>query len=180
MRGVDLSHRRSIPQRWFILCSVLSVTLTLGAQDTDSWRSASVQVNVDAVVIESTIKIEMLSYLDVGEVQPSQRSVYVDPSVDQGAALVKMTGRPRASVQITYTEYMEMANPMNSSLMVEYLVNGNGWNNQVTSTVLHRNPVSIQLNNNGEYFLWIGCRFALEDVTTGQYDGEFVLEVEYN
>jgi len=176
------SLQRRIP--WMtVLCVVyglMTIPVRAQAQPAAGEESASVLVNVTAVVQNASVQMEMLTGLDIGEVQPSQKVIFVDPAMDPGAALIRLLGRPHAIVQVTYSESMEMTNAINQVMEVHYLVNGEEENEQFASTRFDQNPVVIRLNDQGEYYLWIGCRFIVENAVRGQYDGEFLLEVEYH
>ncbi|MCF6238153.1 MAG: hypothetical protein L3J79_04950, partial [Candidatus Marinimicrobia bacterium] len=122
-----------------------------------------------------------LADIDVGTVIPSDDMLRLDPRTDQGAGLIKIVGRVNASIQISYSGQIEMVNLATStSMTVSYSVSGNESSEQSLSELFTTNPETVTLNSNGEYYLWIGCAFSLLDLVPGQYDGDFVVEVDYN
>ena len=63
---------------------------------------------------------------------------------------------------------------------MNYLLSGGPENNQSASVQFTSNPATVVLNADGVYFIWIGCRFSLKNLVSGQYDGDFIVEVDYN
>ncbi|MBC8403502.1 MAG: hypothetical protein H8E14_18625 [Candidatus Marinimicrobia bacterium] len=160
--------------------ALISLCLSLVTGQTDRFDQASIDVKISAMVVDY-LEMITLSDIDVGTVQPSQMEVRLDPRLDQGAGLIKIQGRQTTSVRIAYTQQVEMVNSTTNHIMsVMYHLSGNTVNEQGSSNPISENPVTVNLNSNGEFFIWIGCYFSLEGVTAGQYDGDFVIEVEYN
>jgi len=157
-----------------ICCSVFSQE-----DEGDSFLRASATTAVTAEVIDF-IDVVTLADIQVGQVQPSQEMVVLDPRQDAGAGLLMLRGRAGGSVRIAYTQQVQMRNlETNSILTVDYAISGNMLNDQAASKLLTTNPELIVLSDDGEYYVWIGCSFSLNDVQPGQYDGDFVVEVEY-
>lgn len=122
-----------------------------------------------------------LSNIDVGTIVPSNDRLKLDPRNAQGAGLIMVTGRAGSEVQVSFTARVEMTN-VNSSipLQVRYSISGNEENNQAASQLFTTNPTNILLSPQGEYYVWIGCEFELRNLVSGQYDGDFVVEVDYS
>ena len=158
-----------------VILNALTLSLLFG-QDIGS----SVSVNVTAHVMEF-IEMITLADIDVGTVIPSEDMLRLNPQADQGAGIIMVQGRSNSSIQINYSAQVEMMNlSTNRPLTVHYSVSGNVENQQSASTLFTSNPETVTLNSKGEYYLYIGCAFSLLDLTPGTYDGDFVLEVEYN
>lgn len=156
-----------------ILVSLVGATLGQG-------RRSDVNVNIAAEVVDY-LEMITISDIDVGTVIPSDDILRLDPRNDQGAGIIKVQGRANASIQVNFSSQVEMVNvATNSTLTVTYSVSGNGDNNQSESELFTTNPANVQLNNNGDYYVWIGCEFSLLEIVAGQYDGDFVIEIDYN
>lgn len=139
-----------------------------------------IKVQVSATVVDY-LEMITLADIDVGTVIPSKDMLRLDPRNDQGAGIIKIQGRANSSIQIAYSSQIQMVNlATNSALTVNYSVSGSANNDQSASELFTTNPANVLLNNNGEYILWIGCEFSLTDLVSGQYDGDFVVEVDYN
>ncbi len=166
--------------RWRQALGLIWLTATaLQAQESETFLKATGVVQATA---EVTDFVEMITLADinVGTVQPSQGIVNMDPRLDAGAGIIMLSGRPSASVRITYTPQVEMINAISGyTLTVNYNLAGHPHQNQNEATTFTTNPVQVQLGEEGEYYIWIGCLFNLSAVQPGQYDGDFVIEVEY-
>ena len=162
-----------------LLCLLL-LSGTMFAQEKESPFSASAKISVSATVV-GTIELITLQDIDIGVVTPSMEFIIVKPDEDQGAGLIKFTGQPNLGIRIIFSQTVIMVAGDGSTLTVEYLVNGNKINEQGTSIPLLESPAEVVMNNDGEYFIWIGCQLDITKVVPGQqYDGDFVIEVEYN
>ncbi|MFH1850787.1 MAG: hypothetical protein ABIA75_00425 [Candidatus Neomarinimicrobiota bacterium] len=159
---------------------VTLVLLSLAAAQVQPVDRSSVGVNISATVVDN-IEMFTLNGIDVGTIQPSQLLVRLDPRLEQGAGTVKFQGRANSLIRVTYTQQVVMVNSItNHSLTVLYNLSGNPNFEQSASIPITENPITVSLSNMGEYYIWIGCFFSLDGITTGQYDGDFVIEVEYN
>ncbi len=139
-----------------------------------------VKLGISATVVDY-IEIITLSDITVGTVQPSQVEIRLDPRLDQGAGIIKVQGRAESSIRIAYTQQVEMVNSVtNHMLTVTYNLSGNAENEQSTSVPIMENPITVDMSTTGEYYIWIGCYFNLLGITPGNYDGDFVIEVDYN
>lgn len=163
-----------------ILSYLLLLPIIIFAQEEDSPSSASATVSISATVIGS-IEMITLQDIDIGVVTPSMEFIVVKPGEDQGAGLIKFTGQPNLGIRIVFSQTVVMVAGDGSTLTVQYLVNGNNNSEQGTSIPLVESPAEVVMNTAGEYFIWIGCQMDITEVVSGQqYDGDFVIEVEYN
>ncbi|MCF7803339.1 MAG: hypothetical protein K9N46_11680 [Candidatus Marinimicrobia bacterium] len=153
--------------------------LVIVAQEGNEPGSASVSVNVSANVV-ATIDMVTLSDFNIGSVQPSQGEIIIDPGQDGGAALLMFSGSPNREIRVTYTPQVQLTKPDAPSLTAYYSLNGYPENEQGSSVPLEENPTTVTLSNDGEYYVWIGCRINIEQATSGAYDGDCAIEVEYN
>ncbi|NQT96488.1 MAG: hypothetical protein HQ562_01975 [Candidatus Marinimicrobia bacterium] len=162
----------------YLTLIILSLSLLMG--QSDRFDQASIELNISATVVDF-LEMITLSDIDVGTVQPSQMEIRLDPRLDQGAGLIKIQGRQSSSIRIAFTQQVEMVNSAtNHTMSIMYNLSGNSLNEQSSSNPINENPVSVNMSSNGEYYIWIGCYFSLAGVTAGTYDGDFVIEVEYN
>jgi len=163
-----------------MLKKILIIVLLLGSTVFAQSENTSVKIKVSARVVEF-LEMVTLADIDVGTVIPAEDILTLNPLTDQGAGMILVQGRANASVQIHYSSQVEMVNLQTSTaLVVDYAVSGNMDNQQTSSTIFTSNPGTITLSDKGEYYLFIGCSFSLLNLTSGQYDGDFVIEVEYN
>ncbi|MCF7826364.1 MAG: hypothetical protein K9M55_09010 [Candidatus Marinimicrobia bacterium] len=166
-------------QNLYVPLGLLLLTMNSFGQDSSKDKT-SVSVSISATVVDQ-IQLITLADIDVGTVIPSEDILRLDPRKDQGAGIIKVLGRQNSSIQISYSSQVEMVNlASNSILLVSYNIGGSVDNDQTASDVFSTNPVTVNLNGEGEYYLWIGCSFSMKNLVPGQYDGDFILEVDYN
>lgn len=159
---------------------ILALLLTLVSSGITQDRSKQATTRVEAEVIEF-LEMITLADIDVGTVIPSEDILRLDPRTDSGAGIIKVQGRPNSNIQVSFSNKIEMINlATNRTLSVTYRVSGNRENDQSASDIFLTNPENVVLNSMGEYFLWIGCEFSMADLVSGQYDGDFVIDVDYN
>jgi len=143
-------------------------------------ESSKLSLSVQATVVP-LIEIITLADIDVGIIAPGDGILKVDPRFDQGAGIMKVEGNENSIVHVSYSPLIEMVNAQsNTTLVVRYALSGGGENNQSASDLFVTNPANVMLSNSGEYYIWIGCEFSLFSLVPGQYDGDFVLEVDYD
>jgi len=143
-------------------------------------QQTGAKTRVEAEVVEY-LEMITLADIDVGTIIPSQDVLRLNPRTDSGAGIIKVQGRPNSKVQVSFSSQIEMVNVATSNtLTVTYQVSGNKDNDQSASDIVTTNPEVIELNDTGEYYLWIGCEFSMANLVSGQYDGDFVIDVDYN
>ena len=154
--------------------------LLLNGEALGQLGSPDLKVKISATVVDY-LEMVTIADIDVGTVIPSDDVLHLNPRLDQGAGIIHIRGRENSSVQITFSSQVEMVNiSSNSTLTVNYSVSGNREGDQSASVLFTTNPANVILSNNGEYTLWIGCEFSLLNLVSGQYDGDFVVDVDYN
>ncbi|MBC8191023.1 MAG: hypothetical protein H8E18_01460, partial [FCB group bacterium] len=143
-------------------------------------ENSSRDLNVSATVVDQ-IEVVTLSDIDAGIVLPGQTEKLISPITDGGAGLLRLEGQANSSIQVSYSKQVTMTNlETNQPLLMNYLLSGNTENNQSASMLFTTNPENVSLNAEGIFFIWVGCRFSLKGLVPGQYDGDFLVEVEYN
>jgi len=143
-------------------------------------QEQSGEIHISATVVDQ-IEVITLSDIDAGTVLPGQQEKVIDPITDGGAGTLRLEGQANSSVQISYSQQVTMTN-LNTTqpLLMNYMISGSVETNQANSVLFTTNPATVTLNAEGIYYIWIGCRFSLRRLVPGQYDGDFILEVEYN
>ncbi|MBL7027963.1 MAG: hypothetical protein ISR88_05985 [Candidatus Marinimicrobia bacterium] len=159
---------------------ILIIFLVLVCSVVALGQDSQAKVRIEATVFEY-LEMITLADIDVGTIIPSEGTLRLNPRTDAGAGIIKLQGRPNTAVQVSFSGQIEMVNiASNTTLSVTYRVSGNSDNDQAASDIFTTNPAYIELNNIGEYYLWIGCEFSMDNLVSGQYDGDFVLDVDYN
>ncbi len=157
--------------------SVFIGLLTLGMAQGDN---PSVEMHITATVVDQ-IEVITIADIDAGTILAGEEEKEINPILDAGAGILRLEGQRNSSVQISYSKQITMTNLLtNEPLLMNYILSGGVEDNQSVSELFITNPVSVTLNSEGVYFVWVGCRFSLLGLVPGQYDGDFLIEVDYN
>lgn len=141
--------------------------------------SQSIQINVSAMVMND-IELTTIRNMQLGAVQPGQRTLEIDPVLDPEAGKMVATGISNSIIRVSFIREWELINDRDSrTLIISYKVAGNTVDNQSTAELLQTENRGLQFNEEGEYYFWIGGTVAVSDAVPGNYKGEFTLEIEY-
>ncbi|NQV30686.1 MAG: hypothetical protein HQ508_07355 [Candidatus Marinimicrobia bacterium] len=150
--------------------------LLIGQDD----QGSSFDLNISAMVVDQ-IEVITLADIDAGIILPGQSEKIISPITDSGAGILRLEGQGGSSIQISYSQQITMTNLLTDTpLLMNYMISGGPENNQSASVIFTSNPATVALNPDGVYFIWVGCSFSLEGLVPGQYDGDFIVEVDYN
>ena len=193
----SLNHHILIPTAAGFLCrkcfsGVLMLLLVgscaLHAQDSDS-SVASASINVSGKVVAPTqaqsILLETVYSPSFQRASVSDKQLIVDPIADAagsagGAGLIIAQGLPDRSFRVAVPGVIRLSNKETSStLEVQVSVSHNSGPDQSSSDYLRDSIREFTLNEQGEYYFWIGGKIDVSDVEPGPYEGQFVLELEY-
>lgn len=170
-----------------ILCSKTDVY----SQITEISPQVNASLTISGRVIQDlsaqNIQIELLADVNlvaepgqaIIEIDPITTSITSDPELPgSGFALAK--GEPGATFVITFPRWVELTNVNdNSTLLVQYLIAHNSSIDQPTSIRVREVAEEFTLNANGEYYFWFGGSVDITGITSGEYEGDFFMEVEY-
>lgn len=161
----------------FILIGFYLVFFTgeqLFAQD-----SRNVSIRVSAKVFQS-IELTTIRNMRFGDVQAGQQKIAISPIQDPDAGKMVATGIPESKIRVSYLKEWELTNDRNDhTLTFNYTVAGNTVDNQSTAEILQTDNRGLQLNADGEYFIWVGGSADIQNAQPGNYEGEFTIEIEY-
>ncbi len=166
----------------FLVTLLLFSTNVLHAQAQNGTVSTTSNVGVSVSInsSESAVELTTVTNMNLGQITQNQVEVFVDPLTDPGAGLMRATGRPNASVRISFQASRELIRVGGGAILnFTYMISGNTIEEQTTAELLREENRDIRLGPSGEYFFWIGGRMNLEGVVFGQYEGEFTIEIDY-
>lgn len=150
------------------------------AQDNNTPFSSSSSVSAGVEVIHLELELLTLRGVRLDKVQPSEGEVYVNPVTNSGAGLMKAEGSPEAPIRITFQQQMNLVHETGTStLTFFYEVAGNTRENQSSAELITNSSRGFELNEDGEFYIWIGGRVDITTAISGNYEGEFTVEVEY-
>lgn len=140
----------------------------------------SVAIDVSASVVKATVDLVTIQEIQFQNVQPSQGEIHVNPLENANAGLLRAEGSPNAPVRIRFQPELELNRLEGTeSLSFFYEVAGSPQDEQDTAELLEEDNRDLELNNQGNFYIWVGGRVNIENAVNGQYEGEFTLEVEY-
>ncbi len=142
-------------------------------------RDASLRVQISAT-LDSSIEVETISNISFGRVIPGMEELVINPRLDPGAGLLRVSGRPNSIIRVSFLEQREIYRVGGGQpLLFTYIVSGGTENNQLNSEPITTENRQLTLSSQGEYFFWIGGRLNLAGIDIGEYEGEFALEIDY-
>ena len=142
----------------------------------------SVNISASATVIGGDIELKTISDMGIIDAQRLQQEniVYINPVFDPEAGIMRARGAPGALIRVSYLEEMEVTRREGpGKLFFVYEVSGYAGDNQRESELLDQIERELRLNDEGEFFFFIGGRVDLTEALPGNYDGEFTIEIEY-
>ena len=155
----------------------------------DETQSKSAFISVSGKVVEPTateaILLEAVYSPSFIRKTDDNRVMRVDPVADEagstgGAGFIIAQGLPNRSFRVVIPRVVEMINrETESRLNVHVVVSHNAAPEQSNSVYLRQPVRDLTLNEDGEYYFWIGGNIQIADVENGAYEGQFTLELEY-
>ncbi len=159
-----------------IILLFISLLCTQSVQGQDQF---SATVSTSARVVHS-IELVTIKTLSIGSLQPGQVEIYVNPINNVNAGFMIAQGIPGAEFRLNYLPQRELTQiDGDGTLIFTYEISGNSVENQSTSEILEYDNRSLEFNEEGRYYIWIGGRINLENATPGNYEGDFTIEIDY-
>jgi len=163
----------------FTACLFLLLFSQARAQQNDEGQNKTVSITVSARVIE-TIELITIRNIQFGNAQPGQNQINIIPTRDTRAGKMKATGRPDASIKVSYVRTWQLSRTDGpGKLNFRYRVAGNTKDDQSTAELLQNDNRDLHFNSDGEYYFWIGGQANIQNAQPGNYQGDFTIEIEY-
>ena len=167
--------------KMFALCAGLCFLIATApfslAQPGEDRISATVNINAEIVNIIEMTTLRDLVFPQVGSGRPQ---LEINPVFDSMAGLLRANGRPGAQIRVSFSEHQELINRDTGAVLpFRYVVSANSDYIQESSELIWQLNREFQLNENGEFFFWIGGVAEMEGTGRGHYTGEFTIEIEY-
>lgn len=183
--GATIYLLRSV---FILLILNLLYPVVVSAQDAPQQEiSASINVTgrVVAELAMQSLLIESLYNPSFQQVNIDVTRVVIDPVTDQagsggGAGMLIAKGEPGRDFQVVIPEAITLVNSeTGTTLDVRVTVSHNGIIDQSSSDYIRDAISGFRLNEDGEYYFWLGGEIDVAEVEEGEYEGSFLLEVEY-
>ena len=148
-------------------------------QSVDNGPKASITVSVGAEIV-SSIEMVTIRNINLGSVQPSREVLNIHPIYDPESGKMQILGQANSSIRISYEEVKTLRRVEGSeTINFKYRLAGNSQDNQSTASLIDFNNFEAQMNEDGEYYIWIGGDVNIANLTPGNYQGDFTVEVEH-
>ena len=165
-----------------ILGFLVYASMSIIAQETDS-NVASIQVRgsvVNPIVLEE-LTSELIQNPIFMPDSPEQQIIVVDPVTGGGSAgFMVVRGTPGITFTFQVPNTMRLINSSDgSSFEIEISLSYNDLQDQSSSQLLREQMAEFSLNESGEMYFWIGGTMDVSNLTSGEYSGELIFELEY-
>lgn len=166
---------------WLMILFLVSGHLKTVAAQNGIDEGVVVSIRAAAEIIESSeVNLVTLRDVTLDRQVTRQGIVQINPRVDAQAGKMRAEGRRNTEVRISFTEQMELTRVGGSeTLIFNYSVSGNNVDDQSSSELLDLDNRDFMLNDDGEFYFWVGGRVDIRNAVQGNYDGEFTIEIEY-
>lgn len=170
-----------------LVCTIIGMSDSLFAQQTtgpEKTSSINVTGKVVSVLDGQAILIEAISDPSFQQENIDDTQVVVDPITDDaggmgGAGYLVAKGEPNRVFQVTIPDVITLINAeTNNTFDVQVNVSHNSSTEQSSSDYVRDNLSEFILNDEGEYYFWLGGIINVADVEEGAYEGSFMLELE--
>ncbi|MDZ7771879.1 MAG: hypothetical protein U5K31_03950 [Balneolaceae bacterium] len=163
----------------FIFLLLAGFSYTTHAQDNIP-RSSSASAEVSANILEINITLVTLRDIQFDRVQPSQGIISVNPVSNSNAGLMMADGSPNTPISVRFQRQVTLVHQTGvNTLQFEYQLSGYSERNQSASELVAGNSQNFRLNEDGEFYIWVGGRVDITNAVSGNYEGDLTVEVEY-
>jgi hypothetical protein len=145
------------------------------------FQAKSVNLMASATLLDNLV---LATIRDVNLDGPNavESIVTVSPVSSPYSGLMRIDGRPGKTVRITYLTNETLVEEGGSGGFVKarYQISGFDKDNQLASILLDAGEATVRLGQDGKYYLWLGAILDLSAAQPGNYNSEFILEIEGN
>lgn len=161
------------------LLTTLTIGLT-GALAQNAHAQAQASGLGKAQILGTTLQVEHRADLDFGQIMAtnSAQQTNKDPKHDDNVASFKVTGSPLSNVIVDVTAG-DLTDDYGNTMPYTLDVASGAHDNQAGAEQM-ANPSSVELNDSGDYYLWIGGGLSVAaDQAPGFYETTITVEAEY-
>lgn len=118
----------------------------------------------------------------ISPVPDVKNKVFVSPVESSFAGQFRVQGSAGSSVRVSYLIYEDIQEASGNGGVVNarYILSGMVLDNQFQSLLFApTGEFTIQLSEEGLYYLWVGAELDLNRASPGEYFSEFIIEMEY-
>lgn len=141
----------------------------------------NISISVCATIVsESPVELTTLSNITLdGEINDN-REIYVSPLTSPNAGLMMAKGKPGSQARIIYLlSEILTDNSGKGFIKINYEMSSNSDKIQKASTLIEKGEATLNFNNQGICYLWVGGKINTSRAKPGKYTGQFTIEMEY-
>lgn len=141
-------------------------------------ENVSISVSANVVGLTEVITIQSVDFENIDR---DNNQIVINPIQSARAGKMVVRGASGAVFRMEYLRERELYNTEGTGMIIfNYLVSGNQIDEQETSELFAQDDRDLSFNNDGEYYIWVGGSVDLNEIEPGSYQGEFILEIDYN
>jgi hypothetical protein len=160
----------------FMIANLTLTSINASGQSSDMIE-AGIKVSAEVMADIDLLTMRNLIFPDIYE---DDDEIFVSPILSENAGMMKVKGIPNARFRINYLNKVKLVSENDEGfIFVEYFVSGFSDENQYASGIIDAVDAELTLNENGEFFFWIGAKIDFSQTITGQFLGQFTIELEY-
>lgn len=133
------------------------------------------------VVSEYPVGLVTLQHMSIdGGAFTGINELYVSPINSRKAGLMRVKGRPGSLVRMSYISKETLPGiDGDGYVTIRYEMSGYKKRIQAASRLIDNEDFEFTLNKDGYYYLWMGGKVIMGNVTPGKYKGQFTVEIQY-
>ncbi len=133
------------------------------------------------VVSEYPVGLVTLQHMRIdGAAFTGINEMHVSPINSSNAGLMRVKGRPGSLVRMSYISKETLPEVDGEGFVtIRYEMSGYEKKIQVASRLIDSEDFEFTLNMDGYYYLWMGGKVFMGNVTPGIYKGQFTVEIQY-
>lgn len=164
---------------------LITLVLVFGGITVVNSQTIEAPLTVRAIASAAVVdNLQLITIRDINLMAPtiSGDIIFVSPTESPHAGQFRIFGSDQSTVRVTYLvkEVIEELSGNGGYIQVDYTLSGYAEDIQFQSILFDGNgEFNIQMNETGEYFLWVGARVVVSQATAGEYISEFTIELEY-
>lgn len=168
--------------RYIVIILVVFFGLSCGSLlAQESSEKKVMQVTARAVVMDN-LMLMIMRDLDLVSPVLEGTKLFVSPLESPYAGQFRVQGSALSSVRVSYLIYEDIQEASGNGGIVNarYILSGMDRDNQFQSLLFApTGEFTIQLNEEAQYFLWVGAELDMSSALPGEYFSEFIIEMEY-
>lgn len=163
---------------------LLPVAILIAWSVSPLYGQASSDENLVSITVNATVQtlIETITIQAI-ELDGSERDnsvIFVNPTESPRAGKIIARGTPESEFRVEFMRDQLLNNADGKGFLIfNYILAVSQTNDQSSAELFEPDARELSFNSQGEFFIWVGGAFDIDQVYPGSYEGEFSIEIEY-